>query len=144
MAKVDPARRGAMAPLNVRSRAVRPAAPAPQSQPEQAPAKIPPHIAALVAEIDECGVSLRDDPTGTALERYKQALRRFFDAAVADATRISSEMTLGLSRKVFSTIARVDLALADLADAVLGRQQDMLKLGALVDQIKGLVIDLYR
>jgi len=55
-----------------------------------------------------------------------------------------SEATFGLSQKAFSTIARIDVSLADLTDAVLGRQHDLLKMKELIDQIKGLIVDLYR
>jgi uncharacterized protein YaaR (DUF327 family) len=111
--------------------------------PEQA-GGMPADVLPLIAQIDESGRELLKDPTGHALERYKRALRLLLDAAVADGMRVSSESTLGFSRRVFSTIARVDVALSDMADAVLGRQQDLLKLAALVDQVKGLIIDLYR
>jgi uncharacterized protein YaaR (DUF327 family) len=36
------------------------------------------------------------------------------------------------------------MLLADLTDAVLGRQRDVVKVRALIEQIKGLLVDLYR
>ena len=105
---------------------------------------VPARLAPQVEEIAEAGAALQQDPTGAHLDRYKQAVRQFLDEVVRDSMQVSSEATVGFSRKVFSTIARIDVALADLADAVLGRQQDVLKAGAIVDQIKGLIIDLYR
>ena len=105
--------------------------------------EIPDHILPLVAKIEESGQELVRDPTGNSLEQYRQAVRLFLDVALADSMKVSSEASLGLSRKVFSTITRVDVALADLADAVLGRQKDIIKIEEVINQIKGLVIDLY-
>jgi uncharacterized protein YaaR (DUF327 family) len=139
--KVDPTRRG------VRAEALRTRAKGRSGKLEEPPERIggiPANVLPLVAQIDESGGELRRDPTGRALERYKGAVRRFMDAALADSMRLSSESSLGLTRRVFSTIARVDIALAELADAVLGRQLDVVRTGALVDQIKGLIVDLYR
>ncbi len=97
----------------------------------------------LVAEIDDSGEELKRDPTGRALTRYKSAVQLFLDAALAESMGIVSESSLGLANKIFATITKVNVALADLADAVLGRQPDVLKASALVDHVKGLVIDLY-
>ena len=105
--------------------------------------EIPDHILPLVNAIEESGQELMRDPTGNSLEEYRKSVKLFLDAALTDSMKVSSEASLGLSRKVFSTIARVDIAMADLADAVLGRQKDLLKIEEIVNQVKGLVIDLY-
>lgn len=105
---------------------------------------VPPDLLPLVAQINDCGEELKRDPTGSALARYKTAVQLFLDAAVADSMRLKSESSLGLSQKLFSTIARINVAFTDLADAVLGRQQDVVKAAQIVDQVKGLIVDLYR
>ena len=111
---------------------------------EEARAQLTASMAKLVEEVEETGQELAGDPTGTHLERYRRSVRQLLDAAVHETMQVSSERSMGLSRKVFSTITRVDIALADLADAVLGRQQDLGKVRDLVHQIKGLLIDMYR
>jgi len=98
----------------------------------------------LVEEIDQQASQLIDDPTGMALERYKRAVSQFLDQAITSSIRVQSETSAGLTRNVFSIVARIDLALAELTDAVLAKQQDVLKIRAVVDQIKGLVVDRYR
>lgn len=105
---------------------------------------IPSNIAPLIAEVDLSGSELARAPTGRTLERYRQAVQRLLDTTVAGSMRVTSEASLGLSRKVFSTVTRIDLALSETADAVLGRQQDVLKARELIDQVKGLIVDLYR
>ena len=104
----------------------------------------PAGMAALAEEIGNTGKILSEDPTGGHLELYRKSVKRFLDTAVTDSMRVDTEANQGLSRKVFSTITRVDMALGEMADAVLGRQRDMVKVEALLDQIKGMLIDLYR
>lgn len=108
------------------------------------PPSAPVNVLPLIEQIDEQGEELAKDPTGTALERYKRSVRSLLDTAVAECMQLQSEAALGFTRRVFSTIARVDLALSELTDAVLKRQHDVLKIKGLVDQVKGLLIDLYR
>jgi uncharacterized protein YaaR (DUF327 family) len=105
---------------------------------------VPPNLGPLIKEIEESGDELMRDPTGRALERYRKSVQRLLDTAVAESVRVDSEASLGLSQKVFSTITKINVALSELTDAVLGRQQDLLKAKAVIDQIKGLIVDCYR
>jgi uncharacterized protein YaaR (DUF327 family) len=105
---------------------------------------VPANILPLIKEIEDTGEELMRDPTGHALERYRRSVQRLLDTAVAESVRVNSESSLGLSQKVFSTVTKINMALAELTDAVLGRQQDLLKARAIIDQIKGLVVDCYR
>lgn len=143
MTKVDPLKGRTSALPGARRKRAEPAGEAAAAAEQQA-AGVPTRLLPQVEEIAEAGAALQQDPTGDHLDRYKTAVHDFLDEVVRDSMQVSSEATVGFSRKVFSTIARIDVALADLADAVLGRQQDVLKAGAIVDQIKGLIIDLYR
>jgi uncharacterized protein YaaR (DUF327 family) len=105
---------------------------------------LPAHILPLAAAVDSASEELQRDSTGPVLERYRQAVRRFLDAATRDAFRIATETTPGLSQRIFTAVARVDVLLADLADSVLGRQRDSSRVRELAGQIKGALIDLYR
>jgi uncharacterized protein YaaR (DUF327 family) len=142
MDKVDPllAGMGALPSLQAEKKEKR----KPGLTPDDVRAKLTAGVASLITEVDKSGHELTVDPTGRHLERYKRAVRGLLDAAVTETMQVSSERSVGLSRKVFSTITRVDLALAEMTDAVLGRQQDMAKITSLVEQIKGLLVDLYR
>lgn len=140
MVKVDPLKAGAAGPARQRAKRSARGIASQRGRSEG----VPPNLLPLVDEIDRSGAELKRDPTGGVLERYKRAVTLFMDAAVADSLRVSSESSLGLSQKVFSTIARINVALAELVDAVLGRQLDFLKTSALVEQVKGLIVDLYR
>lgn len=104
----------------------------------------PADAAKLVEAIDSAGAELSRNPSGTVLERYRKAVREFLDLALAEGIQLSTESSFGLRSRVFSTITKVDGRLSELADAVLGRQQDVLRVREIVEQIKGLIVDLYR
>jgi uncharacterized protein YaaR (DUF327 family) len=126
-------RRGAGAGVEPGSDSDQPAAP-----------RLPAHILPLADEVEQAGAELGRDATGATLERYRKAVRRFLDAALRDSQRVTAETTLGLAQRVFASITRSDVLLADLADAVLGRQRDAQQVHRLIGQLKGLLIDLYR
>jgi uncharacterized protein YaaR (DUF327 family) len=140
MPRIDPLRPGVRAAS--RSAQARKGGTAPAKQGTRA-AGIPRDLSPLVEEIDAAGEELKRDHTGRSFTRYRDAVQRFLDAAVADSMGISSEASLGLANKVFSTVTRVNIVLADLTDAVIGRQPDLLKTMQLVEQVKGLIVDLY-
>lgn len=98
----------------------------------------------LAEEVQEHTDALLDEPSGHNLENYKRSVRRFLDLAVHELMQLNTEAAFGLKQRLFSTITKVDLRLGDLADSVLGRQQDMAKIKSIVEQVKGLLIDLYR
>jgi uncharacterized protein YaaR (DUF327 family) len=147
VAKIDPLRLGlgqlfSPRPAGRRGRPGQPATSDADSSPVEA--GLPTHILPLADEINASGAELAGDPTGGALERYRRAVGRFLDAATTDSMQVTSESTLGLASRVFATVTRSNLLLGELADAVLGRQRDVVKVRTLIDQIKGLLIDLYR
>jgi uncharacterized protein YaaR (DUF327 family) len=141
VSRIDPLGKGVRGAAGARRAVARAQA---RAEAERGAGGIPTSIAPLIAEVDQSGSELSRDPTGPTLERYRRAVQRLLDAAVDGSLRVTSEASRGLSQKVFSTITRINLALAELAEAVLGRQQDVLKARELIDQVKGLIVDLYR
>jgi len=145
--KVDPLRGGARALPGAKRKGVRGKGES-SAESQRNAEGIPAHVMPMVEEVVAAGLALTNDPMGEHLgehlDRYRLAVREFLDAALQDSMRVESEASPGLRQKVFSTVTRVDIALADLADAVLGKQQDILRLKSIIDQIKGLVIDLYQ
>ena len=98
----------------------------------------------LLQSIDEAGEALSRDPSGQLLDNYRGLLRELLDRAMKENTHLGSEQTLGLSQRIFQTVTRTDMALAELTDAVLGRQKDLLRVKSIVLLLKGLIVDLYR
>lgn len=80
------------------------------------------------------------------LAAYQELVRDFLTAVVAQAYRLRREV--GRDRRgrarVFQIVLKVDEALADLAQAVLEGEQARLRILARLDEIRGLLVDLYR
>ncbi|MCC7479685.1 DUF327 family protein [bacterium] len=98
----------------------------------------------LAQEVEQLTDELLKEPNGENLERYKRSVRKFLDLATRELMQLNTESAFGFKQRLFSTITRVDLHLGELADSVLGRQQDMGRIQNLVEQVKGLLVDLYR
>lgn len=98
----------------------------------------------LAREVEEHTEDLLKEPNGEKLERYKTSVRKFLDLATRELMQLNTESAFGFKQRLFSTITRVDMHLGALAESILGRGQDMGKIKNLVEQVKGLLIDLYR
>ena len=105
---------------------------------------LPASLAPLMQRIDEAGEELSRDPTGQVLDNYRSLLRELLDRALRENTHLGNEHSLGLSQRIFHTVTQTDMALAELTDAVLGRQKDLLRVKSIVLLLKGLIVDLYR
>ena len=80
------------------------------------------------------------------LQTYQELVREFLTAVVTQAYRLRRDVgrdRRGRSR-VFQIVLQVDQALADLAQAVLAGEQARLQILARLDEIRGLLVDLYR
>jgi uncharacterized protein YaaR (DUF327 family) len=105
---------------------------------------LPASLGPLLQRIDEAGEELSRDPTGQVLDNYRSLLRELLDRALRENTHLGNDHSLGLSQRIFQTVTRTDMALAELTDAVLGRQKDLLRVKSIVLLLKGLIVDLYR
>jgi len=106
--------------------------------------RMPAHIRRLLERVSDRGQALVSDPGFTALEAYKLAVREFLQVTLEEGLRVRAETPGIFSRKVFATVARVDLDLVQLTDEVMSAQCSVVKLSRMVEEIKGLLIDLYR
>lgn len=143
MTKVD-STRSSPKPVAVPEPRAKASATSETATPGHALARLHDRVEPLIERIDAAADELKLNPGGASLDAYKTAVRELLDLAIAESMQVNNEASLGLSQKVFSTIACVDVALAELVDVVLGRQRGMLKAAAIVEQIKGLLVDLYR
>ena len=151
--KVEPRSRSREGGRRVAGKAAPPRAEAPQAAapPEPAsaggdsPAKhLPPHLREALERLSARGVELVNNPGRSTLEDYRSAVRNFLELAMQDALRVRAESQGVFSRKVFATITRVDINLAELTDEVISAQCSVIRLAKIVDEIKGLLIDLYK
>lgn len=99
-----------------------------------------------LADIDAAAERLRSEATLVALSEYKEALR----AAVADAVRrtyrVQTETGFagGGRRRLLYMVRVVDAKLEELTRLLLARERDNLAIAARLDEIRGMLLDLYR
>ena len=106
--------------------------------------QLPPHLREALERLSERGVELVSNPGRGTLDGYKSAVRNFLELAMQDALKVRAESQGVFSRKVFATITRVDLSLAELTEEVISAQGSIIKVAKIVDDIKGLLVDLYK
>lgn len=99
-----------------------------------------------LADLDAAAQRLRSEMSWEALAEYKAALR----AAVADAVKrayrvdVETGFAAGGRRRLLYIVRIVDAKLDELTRLLLAREKDNLALGARLDEIRGLLLDLYR
>lgn len=99
----------------------------------------------LLLAVDKAGRELRRDPSLAALRQYKESVRAF----VREALRLmyAVDERLGFDRRgnpTFALIVRtIDEKLEELTRQCLESQKGTIDLAARLDEIRGLLLDLY-
>ena len=102
----------------------------------------------LLDEVYELGEELKSDASLATLEKYKKAVRHFYQFVVSRS--LEAEQKEGrlnprtMSRKQYTLIAVVDKRLESLGAAVLRNQRKQLEILQKVDEIYGILVDLSR
>lgn len=97
----------------------------------------------ILRELDQAASSLKDDPSLENLKRYKELVKAFLKEALSKAYKVK-EVLSRRSGKLFILVERVNRALEELVDKVLKKQFDALWLASKLEEIRGLLIDIYR
>jgi hypothetical protein len=99
----------------------------------------------VLSEIDEAAKDFLERPIYGNLLRYKELVKRFMKVVVSKLYR--TRETISSRRvdpqKIYTLIEEVDKNLGLLTEEVLSGQADSLSLMAKIDEIRGLLVDLY-
>ena len=102
----------------------------------------------LLDEVYQLGDALKKDGSLSALKRYRNSVRRFYQYVVGnslEADRVNGRLNpRTMSRKQYTLIAVIDQKLERLGACVLKNQKDQLDLLKKVDEIYGILVDLKR
>ncbi|SHE87637.1 hypothetical protein SAMN02746089_00929 [Caldanaerobius fijiensis DSM 17918] len=98
----------------------------------------------LLQRIDDVSKTLKENPDINTLVRYKRLVREFL-AEVLNGFELSQRYSTDYSgrRKVYSIVKKVEEKLELMAQQFFRDQKDNLELIKLVDDIRGLLVDLY-
>lgn len=116
------------------------------SVPDLAPSELPERLEDLMAELDRQGRRLQERPVLEELARYKALVKEFLERTVKKAFQASTRTVGGrLSRqRSYQIVEVVDKKLSELTLVVLDKERKNIDLAAKLDEIRGLLLDLYR
>lgn len=103
-------------------------------------------IEQALEDVDEAAQRLRADGDLVALHKYKAALRAALGSATRRAYKVQAEPGSGFGgrRRLLYIVRIVDEKLAELTQMLLEQERDNVAIAARLDEIRGLLLDLYR
>lgn len=99
----------------------------------------------LLKSLDEMGDRLANSFSLSDLKNYRDVLRDFLQRTQGKAYRIKEQVSIARrgKTKVLQIIEKINSQLEELSDLVMAGQKDQVKILARLDQIRGLLVDLY-
>jgi uncharacterized protein len=103
-------------------------------------------LSRLLDEVHLAGDRLKENPTVPLVQAYKKAVRDFVHYVVENSYTVEEKTSGGniLKRKKYYRIAVIDESLEKLGAEILRNQRDKLEILRRVDEIYGMLVDLFR
>ena len=98
--------------------------------------------AELKARVDSAGRDFMAGPSDERLTEYRDLLREVIERAVTDGLAIAGERKYAPDPKTFSVITRINADIIELTEEIRRAEFDRIRIGRLIDELKGLVADL--
>lgn len=95
----------------------------------------------LMLDVDSAAQQLLQNPAEGQLTRYTQAVRQFLRKAQGEAFAISRHFDR--HNRLYMLVREVDAQLASLTDQVLSTQGRALEMAARIQEIRGILLDMY-
>ena len=96
----------------------------------------------MMAVIEEEGKQLIAHPDDKHLKTYREAVKKFLNAAIKKAFKIKIVEGRGPNPKLYVVIEKIEGKLEELALNVLAQQKQPLRILAQVEELRGLLLDL--
>ncbi len=99
----------------------------------------------ILQDIDRQGEALKKSGRMTDLKAYKKEVRRFLRVAHKGGLRTRQISSMGPdgTMKQYTVIEKVDQALAELTEAFLNKESRKLDLVGKIEEIRGLLVDVF-
>jgi uncharacterized protein len=99
----------------------------------------------LISEIEEKGKRLYASKGKKEFEEYKAAVKKFMNKIVNGAFKMEEKHGNKRDGKfvVYLTVQKVDEALENLGQLLLAGQQDSMRMLSSLDEIRGMLLDMY-
>lgn len=99
----------------------------------------------LLSQVDKAAQKMLNHPSLETLRAYRAAVRDFLKEAISGSYRMKEESRWDRrgNRRIFCVVQKVNQALEELTTEVLQKNAKPIELMARVDEIRGLLVDLY-
>jgi uncharacterized protein len=99
----------------------------------------------LLQQIDTQSEELRKGATPAGIKRYRKLVQAFMKEALGRSYELNQESHWDRSgnRKVMVTVKRINQSLEELTDSLINKEKKQIDLVAKLDEIRGLLVDLY-
>ncbi len=99
----------------------------------------------LLSQVDEAAKKMLTQPSMETLRSYRAAVRDFLKEAIPGSYRMKGESRWDRrgNRRLFCVVQKINQKLEELTAAVLQKNAKPMELMAKVDEIRGLLVDLY-
>lgn len=99
----------------------------------------------ILKQIEAEGEELKKAPSPEGVKRYRKLVAAFMKEALSQSYQLNQEnhWDHAGNRKTFVTVKKINQALEEMTDAVVHREKRQIDLVAKLDEIRGLLIDLY-
>ena len=103
------------------------------------------HIKSLISEIEKQGTILCRRADMGELQKYREMITRLMNETVSNGFAFQKEGRIGMNgrNKVFVTIKKINEKLDEMTQKILGDEKTNLNLLNDVDDIRGLLVDMY-
>jgi len=101
----------------------------------------------IMSELDRQGREFQKKPVIEELVKYKTLVKRFLEFTVKKSLRVEEKKgikKLSNRQKIWRIVSVVDKKLSELTLAIIEKEKENLNLAAKLDEIRGLLLDLYK
>lgn len=99
----------------------------------------------ILRQIDSLSEELKKAPTPSGVKKYRRLVASFIKEAMSQTYELNEETHWDRSgnRKSYITVRNINKALEELTDEVMNREKKQINLVARLDEIRGMLLDLY-
>lgn len=98
----------------------------------------------LIEQITEVGARFAKNPTAPLLKQYKSMIREFLEHVTEHMYLVEHHTGGRLRQKIYTVTRIIDQRLSALTELVMSQQAKNIELLATLDEIRGLLVDLYK
>jgi len=99
----------------------------------------------ILHQINSMSEELKKAPTPSGIKKYRRLVASFIKEAMSQTYQLNEETHWDRSgnRKSLVTVKNINKALEELTDEVMNREKKQIDLVAKLDEIRGMLLDLY-